>query len=97
MSYTDWSIVSAYLKATQAHAVITPHQRSKGQRIHLMVLAVLKSASTRLDVKLCNVKSEVRFSFKQHEAIAFLSAYEYGYLPPVLPIQEIVTVIDKAI
>jgi len=92
----DWTTVSAYLKATQNYAGVVPHERSKGKRIHNMVLSVLGELAHRLDVRLCRVKSEISFSMKRYEALAFLSAYEYGYLPTgVIPIQEIVTIIDK--
>lgn len=96
MHYTAWVQVKAQLQALQEHAQIIPHQRSKDKRVQLMILSVLREATLRLERKLCDVKQEVKFSFKQNEALALIVAYDRGWILYSIPVSEIVNLIDKA-
>lgn len=95
MAYNEWVQVCAHLKAPQVNAVIEPHRRSKGRRIQLFNLAVLKTLTNRLDVKLALFKSEVQFSIKAHEALAIIVANDHGLLQYNLHLQQIINQIDR--
>lgn len=95
LSYHEWVQICAYLKVPQEHAHILPHQRTKGKRIQIMTLSVLKGLTNRLDTRLAVFKPEIRFVIKQHEALAILVANDHGFLSFNISLQSIITEIDR--
>lgn len=97
LPYDQLAVMCAHLKALQERAKITPHNRPEGKSLELLLCSIIKNLAKRLDAKLYDWASEVRFDIKQDEALAFHCAYKYEWLPYHQASQQIFETIDKLI
>lgn len=97
MDYADLCIIVANLKAIQSRAVITPHARLEGKSLEILLCGILKKLAQRLDARLFDYASEVKFQMNVQEALAFHCAYKYEWLPSQLASQTIFETIDRVI
>lgn len=95
--YNELAILCAHLKTVQERAVITPHSRPEGKSLELLLCAIIRPLAQRIDGKLFDYQSVVRFELKKQEALAFHCAYKYRWIPFNNCGQEIFETIDKLI
>lgn len=97
LPYHELAMLCAHLKAVQSRAVVTPHARQEGKSLELLLCSILKPLAQRLDAKLYDYKSTVKFDLKQPEALAFHCAYKSNWLPYHPFSQHMFETIDKLI
>ena len=97
IDYANAAILSAHVKALQQYAVVKPHERPKGKSLELLVCAVLKKFAKRLDGKLFDYATSVRFQMTTQEILAFHCAYKADLLPRTAAGQTIFETIDKVV
>jgi hypothetical protein len=97
MDYTDWAQIRAQINAIEQNSalLITPHKRSNAKRVALMVVCALKEMNIRLGRKLERPTAVIAFTIKQSEILAFLIAYQSGWLPGNLASMKIIETIDR--